>query len=413
MPAHSACWPTTYGWTPFVTSSTPSSSRRSLAASSVSSRLPVTRSATRTTFSLPAACFAAVDASGLGSTPSTLAAAASTRSTAACSCAASPPLRWSTTPSVSLLAFSKRLICRSTLSDPLPGTSKPPPVRFSVCRDANGIEISSSTIQPMKTSFRRVRTNTDRRFIADCIRSLQIAERAEREHNLAVGACASHSCRVDNWTISPLIRPGDADTNARMEPTSVPSGDVAALPKPEFHDVPTSDGTAIRLTHYAMGSKGPIVLAPGYGNAARAFALDTVELSYAQYLGQNGYDVWLLDYRASPDLESSFTQFTVDDIAMRDWPAAIAHVRKETGEETVQAMGHCVGGLSLFMALGGGMEGVRSATFSALAGNPVPTPGNQLRARRPARNAVQGARDQGPEHRLPARLAARPRRRAA
>ncbi len=42
--------------------------------------------------------------------------------------------------------------------------------------------------------------------------------------------------------------------------------------------------------------------------------------------------------------------------------------------------GHCVGGLSLFMAMGAGMEGVRSATFSSLAGNPIPTPGNQARA---------------------------------
>jgi pimeloyl-ACP methyl ester carboxylesterase len=152
------------------------------------------------------------------------------------------------------------------------------------------------------------------------------------------------------------------------------------LPPPEHHPVTTSDGTEIRLTHYAMGSKGPVVLAPGYGNAARAFALDTVPKSYAQYLGEHGYDVWLLDYRASPDLQSSFTQFTVDDIAMRDWPAAIAHVRAETGADTVQAMGHCVGGLSLYMAIAGGMEGLRSATFSALAGHPIPTTGNQLRA---------------------------------
>ena len=43
-------------------------------------------------------------------------------------------------------------------------------------------------------------------------------------------------------------------------------------------------------------------------------------------------------------------------------------------------MGHCVGGLSLFMAIGGGMEGLRSATFSSLAGHPIPTPGNQARA---------------------------------
>jgi pimeloyl-ACP methyl ester carboxylesterase len=154
----------------------------------------------------------------------------------------------------------------------------------------------------------------------------------------------------------------------------------AALPPAEVHSVPTSDGTNVRLTRYKFGTKGPLVLAPGYGNAARAFAIDTVTKNWVQYLGEHGYDVWLFDYRASPDLPSSFTQFTVDDIALRDWPAAIETVRRETGQESVQAMGHCVGGLSLFMAIGGGMEGLRSATFSSLAGHPIPTPGNQARA---------------------------------
>ena len=136
----------------------------------------------------------------------------------------------------------------------------------------------------------------------------------------------------------------------------------------------------VRLTRHQYGTKGPIVMAPGYGNAARAFAIDTVPKNWVQYLGEHGYDVWLLDYRASPDLPWSFTQFTVDDIAMRDWPAAVHTVREQTGQDTVQAFGHCVGGLSLFMAMGGGMEGLRSATFSSLAGHPIPTPGNQARA---------------------------------
>jgi cholesterol oxidase len=155
---------------------------------------------------------------------------------------------------------------------------------------------------------------------------------------------------------------------------------AVAMPPAEVHAVPTSDGTEVRLTRYKFGTKGPLVLAPGYGNAARAFAIDTVPKNWVQYLGEHGYDVWLLDYRASPDLPSSFTQFTVDDIALRDWPAAIDTVRSVTGEDSVQAMGHCVGGLSLFMAVGGGMEGLRSATFSSLAGHPIPTPGNQARA---------------------------------
>ena len=155
---------------------------------------------------------------------------------------------------------------------------------------------------------------------------------------------------------------------------------AATMPPAEVHSVPTSDGAEVRLTRYNFGTKGPLVLAPGYGNAARAFALDTVPKNWAQYLGEHGYDLWLFDYRASPELSASFTQFTVDDIAMRDWPAAIETVRTQTGRDSVQAMGHCVGGLSLFMALGGGMPGVRHALFSSLAGNPIPTPGNQARA---------------------------------
>ena len=155
---------------------------------------------------------------------------------------------------------------------------------------------------------------------------------------------------------------------------------ASPLPPAEVHPVLTSDGTEVRLTRYRSGDKGPVVLAPGYGNAARSFAVDTVDKNWVQYLGEHGYDVWLLDYRASTDLPSSFTQFTVDDIALRDWPAAIDVVRRETRQDSVQALGHCIGGLSLFMALGGGLEGVRSATFSSLAGHPVPTPGNRLRA---------------------------------
>ena len=113
----------------------------------------------------------------------------------------------------------------------------------------------------------------------------------------------------------------------------------SVFPEAEVHAVPTSDGTEVRLTRYRMGTKGPVVLAPGYGNAARAFALDTVPKSFVQYLGEHDYDVWLLDYRASPDLPSSHTQFTVDDIALRDWPAAVDTIRRETGQDEIQALG--------------------------------------------------------------------------
>lgn len=153
-----------------------------------------------------------------------------------------------------------------------------------------------------------------------------------------------------------------------------------ALPAPHVFPVPTSDGTEIRLTRYRFGDKGPLVLAPGYGNMARAFALDTGHKNFVQYLGEHGYDVWLLDYRASPALPASRTQFTVDDIAQRDWPAAISRVRLETGAPSTQVLVHCVGSLSLVMALGAGLEGVRSAVCSQLGAHPIPTPANRARA---------------------------------
>ena len=178
---------------------------------------------------------------------------------------------------------------------------------------------------------------------------------------------------------------------------------------PEVHAVPTSDGTEVRLTRYRFGDKGPLVLAPGYGNAARAFTVDTVPKNWVQYLGEHGWDVWLLDYRASPDLPSSSTQFTVDDIALRDWPAAVEVVRRETRTDSVQAMGHCIGGLTLFMALGGGMEGVRAATISAVAGHPVPDPRQPPAGVGAGPDDHEGARDQDLHQRLRPALLERPR----
>ena len=64
---------------------------------------------------------------------------------------------------------SKRSICSSTATEPVPGTSKPPPVRFSVWREANGSDASSSRPQRTRTSLRRRRTNPDSRSMALCM----------------------------------------------------------------------------------------------------------------------------------------------------------------------------------------------------------------------------------------------------
>ena len=135
---------------------------------------------------------------------------------------------------------------------------------------------------------------------------------------------------------------------------------------PDIHFFDTSDQVRLRLSRFKGGTKGPVLLSPGFGTSSLAFTIDTVDTNLPEYLYEHGYDVWVFDYRASPALASALTPFTLDDIALRDYPAAVAKIRQESGADTIQAMVHCVGSLTFQMAMSTGLQGVRSAVCSQL-----------------------------------------------
>ncbi len=149
---------------------------------------------------------------------------------------------------------------------------------------------------------------------------------------------------------------------------------------PEVHYFHTKDGVELKLSRYNGGGKGPVILTPGFGTSALAYTIDTTETNYPEFLFERGYDTWVLDYRASPHLRSGATQFTLDDIARYDYPAAVDEVRAVTGRDSVQIMAHCVGSLTMLMALGSGLQGVRSAVASQLTLHPRVAPLNKLRS---------------------------------
>jgi cholesterol oxidase len=153
------------------------------------------------------------------------------------------------------------------------------------------------------------------------------------------------------------------------------------LPEPEIHPFVTADGVELRLTRYRTGPKGPVIVAPGFGTSTKAYTIDTVETNFPEFLAEHGYDIWLLDYRASPELESSKQLFTVDEIATQDWPAAVAKVLEVTDAESVQVNAHCVGSMSFQMSLLSGLEGVRSGICSCLGVFPEGPGLNKLKAR--------------------------------
>jgi cholesterol oxidase len=166
------------------------------------------------------------------------------------------------------------------------------------------------------------------------------------------------------------------------------------LPRPETHwldrdgmwqkDGRVDTDARLCLTRYRHedGSKGSVMLAPGFGMAASSFLVTTIEPNVVEYLYGEAYDVWLFDYRASINLpQAARGPFTLDDIAREDWPEAVAEVRRLTDNLPVKVVAHCVGSVTLLMALLHGMKGVRSAVCSQFTTQPKTSWFNLLKAR--------------------------------
>jgi cholesterol oxidase len=151
-------------------------------------------------------------------------------------------------------------------------------------------------------------------------------------------------------------------------------------PAPQEHPFLATDGVALKLTRYRGGTKGPVLLAHGLGVSSKIFTIDTIETNLMEYLVGHGYDVWLLDFRVSIELPASSMESTGDDVANLDFPAAVAAVLQETRAETVQALVHCYGSTTFFMAMLAGLHGVRSIVCSQIANNVIAVPITQGKA---------------------------------
>ncbi|HVU30298.1 MAG TPA: alpha/beta fold hydrolase [Sphingomicrobium sp.] len=136
---------------------------------------------------------------------------------------------------------------------------------------------------------------------------------------------------------------------------------------PEVHFFETSDGKKLRLTRYRGGDKGPVMASHGLGVSSLIFSIDTIDTSLLEYLYAGGYDVWLLDYRASIELPYAREQFSADDVADKDYPAAIATILTISGKPSLQVVAHCYGAMSFSMAMLRGLKGVRSIVISQIA----------------------------------------------
>jgi cholesterol oxidase len=141
---------------------------------------------------------------------------------------------------------------------------------------------------------------------------------------------------------------------------------------PEVHAVQTDDGVELQLLRFRGGDRGPVVLVHGMGACSGLFTTDTIDTNLTEYLWEQGFDVWLLDWRGSILIPASSGTFDADECAKYDYPAASARIRELTGADGLHWIVHCVGSITFFMSLLGGLEDVKSVVALQVAAHPVP-----------------------------------------
>ncbi len=149
-------------------------------------------------------------------------------------------------------------------------------------------------------------------------------------------------------------------------PVDLPGSPVATV-------VPTQDGAAVHLLRYpAQGP--PVILVHGVSSNHRTWDLDA-DRSLARRLQTDGYDAWLLDLRghglATHDAgdRRQRSGWSIEDYARYDLPAAIDHVRQDTGYDRVAYVGHSMGGM--VAAIYNALEGDDALAALVVVGSPV------------------------------------------
>jgi pimeloyl-ACP methyl ester carboxylesterase len=141
----------------------------------------------------------------------------------------------------------------------------------------------------------------------------------------------------------------------------------------------TDDGWDLALHHYAgaRADRPPVILCGGYACNRHFMDFDD-RYSLARYLARRGYDAWVLELRGRGYSEPASGRrqrgWTFDDLVRFDVPAAVAHVRARAGDRPPVWIGHSMGGMVMYAALGQNPVLGESIAGFVTMGSPVAFP---------------------------------------
>lgn len=119
----------------------------------------------------------------------------------------------------------------------------------------------------------------------------------------------------------------------------------------------TADGWDLALHHYrgTRSDMPPAILCAGYACNRYFFDFDD-HYSLARFLARQGGDAWVLELRghgySEPVPGRRSHAYTFDDLVQFDVPAAVAYVRNRSNNRRPVWIGHSMGGMIVYAALG-------------------------------------------------------------
>jgi pimeloyl-ACP methyl ester carboxylesterase len=128
-------------------------------------------------------------------------------------------------------------------------------------------------------------------------------------------------------------------------------------------------------------TKGPVLLVAGSSVGSAIFRPAGAPETIVHRLLRDGYDVWVENWRGS--LGQDPLEYSLDEAAVLDHPAAVDYILEQTGADTMKAVVHCLGSSSFMLSLAAGMLGekVTHVVSNSVSLHPVLPLGAEVKIR--------------------------------
>jgi lysosomal acid lipase/cholesteryl ester hydrolase len=137
----------------------------------------------------------------------------------------------------------------------------------------------------------------------------------------------------------------------------------------------TEDGLGLSMLRFSRGTDAgeSVLVIHGLTTSSDMFIMPE-HRNLVTHLLDSGYrDVWCLDFRMSNRYSYNLFKhrYTMDDVALFDFPPAVELVRRENGGRPIHVICHCLGSVSFMMSLfGGAVDGIASVIANSVALTP-------------------------------------------